>query len=180
VRIVAITLFSAALSFAMPCSSQQIRILVLDAHHGKPVSDECLNVSVGSWHGADLFAPTNKDGIVTLSFSKDSVSAEPVAGSKACGGMALTKSFPATEVLDSIAILPNRNVSCQYSSEQTKNPAWLHNPRYQSIIPSIRLQDILTHGVVAENTCSKLNPSPAPGELILVVRKVTFLEGMRS
>ena len=179
-KIASTVLLSASLLLASPCSSQQMRILVLDAHNGRPVSDECLNISLGPWHGADLFAPTNKVGIVTLSFSKDSVSAEPVAGNKACGGMNLTKNFSAADAPDLIAILPNRNVSCQYSREQTKNPAWLHNPLYQSIIPSIKLQDVLVEGVVAVNTCSKLKPIPIPGELILVVRKVTFMEGMRS
>ena len=160
--------------------AQQIRIRVLDAHNGKPVSQECLNISLGTWHGADLFAPTDKDGIAHLSFSKESASAEPVAGSKACGGMVSAKNFLATEAPKSIAILPNYNVSCQYSREQTKNPAWLHNPLYQGIIPSLQLQDILADGIVAANTCSNFKPAPSPGELILLVRKVTFLEGMRS
>ncbi|HEY5382883.1 MAG TPA: hypothetical protein VIJ65_11565 [Acidobacteriaceae bacterium] len=164
---------------ALPCRSQQIRILVLDARHGKPVSNECLNISLGTWHGADLFAPTNKDGVVTLSFSSDHVSVEPVV-SKACGAMSSTKSFPIAKAQESIAILPNYNVSCQYSKEQTKNPGWLHNPLYQSVIPSFMLRDILLNGVVAANTCSHLKPTPVPGELVLIVRKVTFMEGMRS
>lgn len=173
-------LLAASMLLTLPCRSQQIQVLVLNAHNGKPVSDECLNVSLGSWHGADLFAPTNKDGVVTLWFSKDSVSAEPVAGSKACGGMALSKRLSAAGPPDSIAVLPNYNVSCQYSEEQTKNPAWLHNPMYQGWISSFSLHEILTSGVIAANKCSDLKPTPKPGELILMVRKVTFMEGMRS
>jgi hypothetical protein len=162
------------------CRSQKIRILVLDANHEKPVPNECLNISIGQWHGSDLFAPTNKGGIAAISFSNENVTAGPVVGSKACGAMALSKSFPVSQEQESIAILPNYNVSCQYSKEQTKNPAWLHNPLYQSWIPSFALQDILTNGIVAANTCTKFKPTAVPGELILIVRKVTFLEGMRS
>ncbi len=174
-----IALLSPLLLCVLPCSSQQIRILVLDAHHGKPVSNECLEVSLGPWHGADIYAPTNKDGIATLSISEDSVSAQPVVG-KACGAMVLTKKIPFAKAQEFIAVLPNSNVSCQYSKEQTKNPAWLHNPMYQHWIPSFALHDILADGVVATNACSKLKPTPTSGELILVVRKVTFLEMMRQ
>lgn len=178
-RLSVIAALSGFLSFALPCLSQQIRILVLDAHRGKPVSNECLEVSLGSWHGADIFAPTNKDGVATLSISQDSVSAAPVV-SKACGAMPLSKKNPLAKAEESIAVLPNSNVSCQYSKEQTKDPAWLHNPMYQSWIPSFSLRDILTSGVLAPNHCSNLKPTPIPGELILMVRRVTFMEGMRS
>lgn len=176
-RVIAMVLLS--IGWAASGRSQQMRILVVDANHGKPVSNECLDISLGNWHGADLFAPTNKDGIVTLSFSKDYVSAEPVL-SKACGAMASIKSFPVSQAQESIAILPNYNVSCQYSKEQTKNPVWLHNPLYQSWIPSFSVQAVLANGIVAPNTCTKLKPKAVPGELILIVRKITFLEGMRS
>ena len=178
-RSAAIVMLVSSFLCVRPCSSHQIRILVLDANHGKPVSNECLNISLGHWHGADFFAPTNKDGIVTLSFSNDYVRAEPVV-SNVCGALALTRSVPVSQVQESIAILPQFNVSCQYSKEQTKNPAWLHNPMYQHWIPSFALHDILVDGVVATNACSKLKPTPTPGELILVVRKVTFLEMMRQ
>jgi hypothetical protein len=179
VRLTAITMLVICLLCAHPCRSQQIRILVLDAKHGKPVSNECLNISLGHWHGADFYAPTNKDGIVTLTFSLNYVSAEPVVSNR-CGSAALTRSVSVSQVQESIAILPNYNVSCQYSKEQTKNPDWLHNPMYQHWIPSFALHDILANGVVTTNACSKLKPKPTPGELILVVRKVTFIEGMRE
>jgi len=94
--------------------------------------------------------------------------------------MVLTKKIPFAKAQEFIAVLPNSNVSCQYSKEQTKNPAWLHNPMYQHWIPSFALHDILADGVVATNACSKLKPTPTSGELILVVRKVTFLEMMRQ
>ena len=165
---------------ASPCTSQSVRILVLDARHGKPVQNECIELSLGAWHGADLFAPTDKSGIATLSFFKDHVSAVPSADNKMCGQMNLTKSFSTAGVPTTLSPLPHANVSCQYSKDQTRNPDWLHNPLYQRVIPSFSLRDILKDGIVGANTCSKLKPKPVPGELILIVRKITFLEGMRE
>jgi len=158
--------------------SQEIRIVVLEAQHGRPVSDECLNISLGSWHGMDILARTSKDGVVTLSIEKDRATVEPASG-KTCNGFPLTKSFSDGQVPVAISVLPDYYVSCQYSKALVKDPLWLGETPSQRI-PSFPLHDILAHGMVAANSCSKLNPAPTPGELVLMVRKRTFLEGMKS
>jgi hypothetical protein len=163
---------------AAAACSQQIRIVVVEAQHGKPVSDECLNISLGSWHGADLLGSTNQDGVVILSIDKDQVSVEPVPGRK-CNGMASVKPLPVTTLPTSVSIVPDWYVSCQYSKKLEKDPAWLRESPAQRI-PSFSVQEVLIHGMVATNSCSNLNPLPKPGHLVLVVRKRTFWEGMKS
>ena len=59
-------LLTISLMWGYPARSQEIRIRVLNAHNGKPISNECVSVSLGPWHGADLIAPTNREGAVAL------------------------------------------------------------------------------------------------------------------
>jgi hypothetical protein len=67
-----------------PLHGQDIHIRVLNAHNGKPITNECINVSLGPWHGGDLIAPTNKDGIVVLHLRDNVVTADSVSPSR-CG-----------------------------------------------------------------------------------------------
>ena len=163
---------------ALTARSQQIRIVVLEAKHGKPVPGECVNISLGPFHGADLLASTNIDGVVVLSLDRDHASAQTVLG-RACSGLASKQPVSFSGPLTTISVLPDWYVSCQYSNKLTKDPAWLNASPAQRI-PSFAVQDILSQGVVAANSCSKLKLTPHPGELVLVVRKRTFWEGMKS
>jgi hypothetical protein len=158
--------------------AQEIRIVVLDAGNLKPVADECLNISLGLWHGTDIIAPTDSDGAVVLTIGNNEVVAKPVVG-KTCNGMASTKPVQSESVPTTISVLSDWYVSCQYSKKLTKDPAWLHASPSERI-PSFSVKEILGTGVVATNSCSRRNPTPKPGELFFLVRKRTFLEGMKS
>ena len=173
-----ITTISLSLALALTACSQQIRIVVVEAKHGNPVPGECVNISLGPFHGADLLASTDKDGVIALSLDKDHASAETVLG-RACNGLASKQPVSFSGPLTMISVLPDWYVSCQYSKKLTKDPAWLSGSPAQRI-PSFAVQDILSQGVVATNSCSKLKPTPHPGELVLVVRKRTLWEGMKS
>jgi hypothetical protein len=54
--------------FAPLLLAQNINIRVLNGRNGKPIANECLNISLGSWHGADIVAPTDKSGVRPRSF----------------------------------------------------------------------------------------------------------------
>ena len=166
------------LSSSMSACSQQIRILVVEARNGKAVTDECLNVSFGLWHGTDIMAPTDEHGIASLLIDGQEVSATPVS-SKTCRGFSFSKLLSADTSITRVSVLPDWYVSCQYSKQLTNDPAWLNASPSQRI-PSFSIRDILDHGIVATNSCSKRVISAKPGELVLVVRKRTFWEGMKS
>src|SRR6185312_11259866 len=59
-------LLISALVLAPPAWAQDIQVRVVSARNGKPITHECLNISLGTWHGAELFAQTNSDGAVVL------------------------------------------------------------------------------------------------------------------
>ena len=57
-----VLLISVLIGFFGPLlHAQEIHIRVLNARNGNPITNECLSVSLGSWHGGDLVAPTNSD-----------------------------------------------------------------------------------------------------------------------
>src|ERR1700676_1780726 len=64
-----------------PIRGQEIHIRVLNARTGKPISNECVNLSLGAWHGADLIAPTNKEGVAVLRLARNEVAADIVSPS---------------------------------------------------------------------------------------------------
>ncbi|WP_419804629.1 hypothetical protein [Terriglobus sp.] len=171
-------LITALAGGAFTIHAQRIKIVVVDASRGKPVTDECLNVSLGQWHGADLLVPTDKDGVATLIFETNQVSIVPVLG-RTCNGMVSTKPLPIASGTETISVVTNYYVSCQYSNKLVKDPDWLKASPAQRI-PVFTLHEIIARGIVATNSCSKFARAPQPGELLLVVRKRTFLEGMRS
>lgn len=61
--------------WASVVDAQEIHIRVLNAQNGKPITNECVNVSLGQWHGADLLAPANNEGVVVLHLANTEVMA---------------------------------------------------------------------------------------------------------
>jgi hypothetical protein len=172
----AIALFGAS---AIGMSSQQtIHVRVVESKHLRPVTDECLNITLGKWRGAELFLPTDSAGQIALTIEDDKVSALFVPA-KACNTSSISGPTPFDSLAHEISIVTDEYVSCQYSGKLVKDPAW-RNASPAQRIPSFSVQEILDHGITATNSCTKLRPTAKPGELIIVVRKRTFLEGMRS
>jgi hypothetical protein len=149
----------------MPVRAQEIRIRVLNGRNGKPITHECLNVSLGPWHGADLLAPTNKDGVVVLHMGGGTVSAEVPSGTRCVGGFPARATLPQGE--DRITPASGGNDCQRFHKHQVNTP------------PSYSMQEILQHGVVAENTCGKVRAEAKPGELIFFLRPPTWLEKLK-
>lgn len=175
-------LFSIALLFIVGLQNQipaqKIRILVVEARNGKPVPHECLNVSLGGWHGADLIAATDENGVATLKLDADDMIAESVPGVRCQRDWPTAKSLGGTAP-KAISLVPDWYVSCQYSKQLVKDPRW-RNADPSIRIPGFSIDEIVRRGAVATNACSKLVPQNRPGVVVLIVRKRTFWEGMRS
>jgi hypothetical protein len=149
----------------IPARAQEIRIRVLNGRNGKPITQECLNVSLGPWHGADLLAPTNKDGLIVLHVGGGTVSAEVPPGAQCVGGFPTRATLPQGE--DRITPASGGNDCHPFHKNQVNTP------------PSYSIQEILQHGVVAENTCGKVRTETKPGELIFFLRPPTWLEKLK-
>jgi hypothetical protein len=167
----ALVILSVFICCAAAACSQPIRIVAVDSQHAKPIPDECLNISLGPWHGADLMARTDNDGVVVMTIEKDRVIAETVPGHP-CGSSSPTRALPTGELPTVISVLPNYFVTCQFRRVLTKDEDWLTETPSKRLA-TFSVQEIVTHGVSAINLCSKLKPAAKPGELILVFRKRT-------
>jgi hypothetical protein len=170
-------LISALVSLPGPLlHAQEIQIRVLNGRNGKPVTNECLNVSLGPWHGADLLAPTDKSGVVVLHIAKNDVTADT-----ACQGW--SKQAHRAEGTDTISVMGDYYVACQEygkisSREQTKPDAL--PSVIKTVVPSYTFKKILESGVSAANTCGKFRAEAKPGELILFVRPRGVLERLKQ
>jgi len=151
--------------------AQDIHIKVLNGHDGRPVTDGCINLSIGSWHGADIVAPTNKDGIVVLHLRGSEITAD----SACLSGLPSAGHWP--DGVDTILItsggkyvdcLPLWKASPQRRPDQTREM----NER----VRSYSIKEILQDGVVAENACGKSKAEAKRGELLFFVRRPNWWE----
>jgi hypothetical protein len=163
--------------FAPLLCAQDVDIRVLNGRNGKPITNECLNISLGSWHGGDLIAPTNGGGIVVLHLENGQVTADG-ASPHACNGMAALGPKALPRGTDTIAVLPAEYMACQEYAKFTPNPA---KPKLEALVPPLySVKRIAESGISASNTCGKFRAEAKPGELIFYVRPRSFLEKWRQ
>ena len=162
--------------FAPLLHAQEIHIRVLNARNGKPITNECVNVSLGSWHGGDLIAPTNKEGVVVLHFVGNQATADAVPG-RTCNGMAALGPRNIPQGTDTLTIASDEYVACQeYGKIVPGEPAT--PDLLKNIMPSYPIKEILRSGIAAANRCGKFRAETKPGELIFFVRPRKFFERM--
>jgi hypothetical protein len=158
-----------------PLHGQEIHIRVLNAHNGKPITNECVNVWFGPPHGAGLIAPTNKHGVVVLHLARNEVTADSVFASS-CDRIAVLGPKPLPKDGDTIAITSDDYVDCQEWAKVIPGATPKEN---LSRAPSYPIKNILETGVVASNTCGKFKAEARPGDLIFFVRPASWWEKMR-
>ncbi len=177
-RAVTTALFiSVLLGFGAPLvRAQEIQIKVLNGRNGKPITKECINVSLGSWHGADLLVPTNKDGIAVLQLKGNEVTA-----GAACQGW--FKQAHRSEGVDTLSIMGDHYIACQEYGKLA--PGEQPTPEASSatikeLVPAYSIKEILQSGIASANNCGKVRATAKPGELIFFVRPRSFWEKMRE
>jgi hypothetical protein len=125
--------------FATLLLAQNINIRVLNGRNGKPITNECLNISLGSWHGADIVAPTDKSGIVVLHIGENDVTADT-----ACKGW--SKQARRAEGTGKISVTGDYYVACQEYGKLS--PGERPTPETSStvikeLIPTYSIKEIL-------------------------------------
>ena len=173
-----VLLISVLIGFFGPLlHAQEIHIRVLNARNGNPITNECLSVSLGSWHGGDLVAPTNSDGVVVLHFENNQATAD-AALRHACNGMAVLGPKAVPNGMEEITIAPDEYVGCQeYGKVVPGEPVTPNLVR--QLMPSYPIKKILESGISAANTCGKFRAEAKPGELVFFVRPRTWLEKLK-
>jgi hypothetical protein len=131
--------------------------------------EECLNISLGKWHGAELLAPTNREGVVELHIKNRQVTADTTSP-HACNGLAIPGPKFLTNDLESISVMGDIYIACQeYGKRSAEQPAG-------DVIPTYRIGKIVEFEVAAANTCGKFKSEAKPGALILFVRPMSLSE----
>lgn len=145
--------------------SQEIRIKVLDGRNGRPISSECVNVSLGSAPDSSFLIPTDKDGIALIRLAGKDTGENVRRHSSKCNGAAVLE--PIAKYSDTIKVTGDYYIPCQP-----------HPP--DSPFLSFSTKKVLLSGDVTENHCGRIEASPKPGELIFFVRPLHWWEGMKK
>lgn len=152
--------------------AEEIRIRVLNAHNGKPVPDECVNVFTKE-NVSSTLVPTDKEGVATLLVEGDRAGPIEVAHGRACNGAVAL--HPTVGHADTIQISGDYYVACQEYGKTIPGER-IQPPPFDQRMPSYSVARILQSGIVAANTCGKIRVQAKPGELILFVRPRSLLE----
>jgi hypothetical protein len=132
-------------------------------------------VSLGTWHGGDLIAPTNKDGVVVLHLAGNDLTADSVSPSL-CDRTAILGPKPLPKGGDTIAITSDEYVDCQEWAKVVPGETAKNN---LNRAPSYRIKKILESGVAAGNRCGQFRVDAKPGDLIFFVKPPTLWEKMQ-
>jgi hypothetical protein len=177
-RTVLALIWATGLFLAPRLYAQEIDIRVLNGRNGKPVTNECLNISLGSWHGGDLIAPTNTDGVVVLHLANNQVTADP-APPHACNGTAVLGPRAIPNGMRAITLWGDYYVACQEHGKITPGEPATPN-LLKEVMPSYPIKKILDSGLSAANICGKIRVEARPGELIFYVKPRSLSQRMRQ
>lgn len=150
--------------------AQEIQIKVLNGRDGKPITNECVNVWIGTVYGAHLVAATNKDGVVVLH-----VEGRELVADAACPGWPVRASGPT--VVNAITVAGDKYVACQEYGKFAPGERPTTNS-LKDMIPSYPVKEIVDSGLSAANTCGKARATAKPGELVFFERPRGFWEKM--
>ncbi|MGB6690792.1 MAG: hypothetical protein WBE76_23410 [Terracidiphilus sp.] len=158
--------------------AQEVHIRVLNAHNGKPITNECLNIWMDQWRSGTLVAPTDRDGIIVLHLSENQVAAEP-GSTHGCGRNAALGPKPLPNNADNLFVSGNMNVVCQEYRKVAPGGSVAENlPNNR--MPSYSLRRILELGITASNSCGEYRVAPKPGELVVFERPLHWWESVRQ
>lgn len=167
--LVAVLAIPAAGRVPAPGTFRRIRIRVLNAKNGKPITNECLNISIGSVASKEgLLAGTDKRGVVVLEWGQSEVIAE-----RPCRGYAASRTERRPGV-GTLTITGDYYVACQEYAPPPRHDTSVRS--FAAAFPAYPVARILKSGVVSSNTCGKARAKPRPGELIFFERPRTFWE----
>ena len=158
-------------SYATALHAQTIQIKLVDGKTGRPVAGVCVAARMMKDYRKSAEIPMDKDGVARLRLTQMENELDISYNSKlGCGGNGAIN--PVFKYAGSLTIGTNGDhPSCAF-------PESMPNARYKEI--DFSTKDVLEHGVVSANTCSKVTASPQPGEIILFVRPRNFREKVKD
>ena len=153
---------------AMSVVAQTLEIKLVDGRNGRPMvgTSAFVNVWVGGERKEAIAIPTDDSGVARLQLTLNP-NEENVPLSTGHG--TIVEKHPVVKYDEPFRInVPY--VLCG-AGEGSRSPVDLRN---------FRTKEVLDHGYASGNTCGKVTATPQPGQVILFVRPLTFIEMMKQ
>jgi hypothetical protein len=153
---------------AMSVAAQTLEIKLVDGRNGRPMvgTSAYVNVWVGRERKEAIAIPTDDHGVARLQLTLNP-NEENIPLSTGHG--TIVEKHPVVKYDESFRInVPY--VLCG-AGEGSHSPVDLRN---------FSTKEVLDHGYTSGNTCGKVTATPQPGQVILFVRPLTFLEKMKQ
>jgi hypothetical protein len=153
---------------AMSVAAQTLEIKLVDGRNGRPMvgTSAYVNVWVGRERKEAIAIPTDDHGVARLQLTLNP-NEENIPLSTGHG--TIVEKHPVVKYDESFRInVPY--VLCG-AGEGSHSPVDLRN---------FSTKEVLDHGYASGNTCGKVTATPQPGQVILFVRPLTFLEKMKQ
>ncbi|AEU36198.1 hypothetical protein [Granulicella mallensis] len=153
---------------AMSLAAQMLEIKLVDGRNGRPMvgTSAYVNVWVGGERKEAIAIPTDDNGIARLQLT---LNPNEVNIPISTGHSTIVEKYPVVKYDESFLInVPY--VLCG-SGEGNRSPLELNN---------FSTKEVLEHGYASRNTCGKVTVQPQPGQVVLFVRPLTFMEKMKQ
>lgn len=153
---------------AMSVAAQTLEIKLVDGRNGRPMvgTSAYVNVWVGRERKEAIAIPTDDHGVARLQLTLNP-NEENIPLSTGHG--TIVEKHPVVKYDESFRLnVPY--VLCG-AGEGSHSPVDLR---------SFSTKEVLDHGYASGNTCGKVTATPQPGQVILFVRPLTFLEKMKQ
>ena len=153
---------------AMSLAAQTLEIKLVDGRNGRPMvrTSAYVNVWVGGERKEAIAIPTDDKGVARLQLT---LNPNEVNVPNSTGHGTIVANHPVVQYDESFRInVPF--VVCE-SGEGDRSPLGLRN---------FNTKEILDHGHASGNTCGKVTALPQPGQVVLFVRPLTFMEKMKQ
>ncbi len=147
--------------------AQEIKIKFVDGRNGQPLGNNCVNVWVGHDRKEATAIPVDSNGVATLRLTADSGEVDTSHEWSGCGLFGVID--PVLKYHDDMGLIFGY-VLCQANSGDY---SWLMKHEYAT-------KDLVQSGIVTPNTCGKVTAERKPGELIIFVRPLTWLEKLKQ
>ena len=153
---------------AMSLTAQTLEIKLVDGRNGRPMvgTSSYVNVWVGGERKEAIAIPTDDKGVARLQFTLNP-NEENIPNSTGHG--TIVESHPVVKYDESFRI----NAPYVLCGSGEGNHPWLE-------LKNFNTKEVLDHGYASVNTCGKVTASPQPGQVVLFVRPLTFLEKMKQ
>jgi hypothetical protein len=153
---------------AMSVAAQTLEIKLVDGRNGRPMvgTSAYVNIWVGGERKEAIAIPTDSNGVARLQLT---LNPNDVNVPNSTGHGTIVANHPVVQYDESFRInVPY--VVCG-SGEGDRSPLGLKN---------FSTKEVLDHGYASANTCGKVTATPQPGQVVLFVRPLRFMEKMKQ